>query len=646
MKNLIGFWKAHKSIAIIALIMGASLYHQKTFSQRSDTFYEVDPGGNLYRKPEFDPDKVIIYLYKGELVKIISKVNDEYYYVQYKDIKGYICTGAINLNKTSRTVRPNDTIQNTHSNVKIETPKVPPSLFISDIKFNDENNNKRIDGNEKCYISFNITNNGKGAANNLKAIIQNNSKVSGLSFNKSTLIGSINPNSTKPVKIPINGTMDLSTDTAIINVSFEEKSGFPPDPFDIKIETKEFIKPNIKVVDYSFLTDNGKLKLGIPIQLKTLIQNVGLGDAENVSVSFSVPSSNVFPNGKKDFAIGTLQTGDSKVVLFEFIANKLYSEKTVPIEINIKEKYSKYGESKQVIADLDTKSSGTTISIASTAIDNNNIKIQVASLTADIDKNIPVNSAESQNRYALIIGNEDYSSYQMGLSTESNVEFAANDAKIFGEYANKTLGILQRNIFLIINATAGIMSQKIEQVSEILSRLNGNGELYLFYSGHGFPDETSKVPYLIPVDVSASNLNSAIKLSDLYRKLAQTKAKRITVFLDACFTGEGREAGLLTERGIKVTPKEDALTGNLIVFSASRGNQSALSYKEKEHGMFTYFLLKKIQETKGKLTLGELDKYLQETVPIESLRINGKPQDPQVNVSPDLQGVWTDFKVY
>ena len=49
--------------------------------------------------------------------------------------------------------------------------------------------------------------------------------------------------------------------------------------------------------------------------------------------------------------------------------------------------------------------------------------------------------------------------------------------------------------------------------------------------------------------------------------------------------------------------KQSIPTGNLVVLSAAKGVETAYSYKEKGHGLFTYFLLKKLQETQGDLTL-------------------------------------------
>jgi parvulin-like peptidyl-prolyl isomerase len=531
-----------------------------------------------------------------------------------------------------------------HYPVKLVKEVNPPILSVSDIAFNDQNNNNRIDGNEECTVNFRITNNGKGSANNLNILVQQASAITGLSFNASTSLKEILPNSFLDIQIPITGSIGLTSGTANFKISFTEQLGFTPDPFELNIETKEFTKPEIKVVDYSFLTDNGTLKLGLPIQLKVLVQNTGQGIGEGVKVNFTYPQKNVFPNGDQEFIIGTLQPGVTKELIFEFIANKLYTEKDIPIGIKVGEKYKLFGQDKEVIANLDTKSSGNSINIASSAKDEV-VKIEVASLTADVDKNIPINPTKYPNRLALIIGNEDYKSRQTGLSSESNVYFAINDATIFKDYCINTFGIEEKNIFFITNATAGEMSQKIDLVAQILTRLGEKGELIFYYAGHGFPDENTKIPYLIPVDVNAANLNAAIKLYDVYNKLAASNAKRITVFLDACFTGGGRDAGLIAARGVKIQPKAEAFKGNLVVFAATSADQSALPYKEKQHGMFTYFLLKKIQESNGDITYDELGNSVQENVSIESLRINNKPQDPKINLSIDVQNDWKTWKI-
>tara|TARA_B110000858_G_scaffold197966_1_gene261759 strand:- start:11 stop:1453 length:1443 start_codon:yes stop_codon:yes gene_type:complete len=279
-------------------------------------------------------------------------------------------------------------------------------------------------------------------------------------------------------------------------------------------------------------------------------------------------------------------------------------------------------------------------------LDDNTAKEEVkesSNISFLVDNNIPANS-KVKNRYALVIGNEDYTSFQRTLSSEQNVDYAVNDAKVFKEYCLKTLGVKEDNMFFLTNATAGTMHQEIDLITKIINKVGRKAELIVYYAGHGYPDELTKVPYLIPVDVSASNLSTAIKLDDFYKDLSATGAKSITVFLDACFTGGGRESGLMASRGVKVKPKEGSLSGNLVVFSASSGNQSALPYHKEGHGMFTYFLLKKFQESKGNVTLGELSEYLDENVSIKSLRVNQKEQDPTVNTSQKVINDWRNWK--
>ena len=284
----------------------------------------------------------------------------------------------------------------------------------------------------------------------------------------------------------------------------------------------------------------------------------------------------------------------------------------------------------------DIKSSKTT---KSSRISTNKLKVGESS----VNINIPTNK-KVKNRYALVIGNEDYQSKQRGLSSEQNVDYAVNDAKVFKEYALKTLGVKEDNMFYLKDATAIEINRKIKLVSKIIKKLGSKAELIVYYAGHGYPDETTKIPYLIPVDVPASDLSYAIKLDDFYKDLSATGAKSITVFLDACFTGGGRESGLMASRGVKVKPKEGSLSGNLVVFSASSGNQSALPYHKEGHGMFTYYLLKKLQESKGKVTMGELADYITNEVSIQSLKTNEKEQDPIVNRSLKVINDWRNWK--
>ncbi|MFC2126142.1 WG repeat-containing protein, partial [Bacteroidota bacterium] len=262
---------------------------------------------------------------------------------------------------------------------------------------------------------------------------------------------------------------------------------------------------------------------------------------------------------------------------------------------------------------------------------------------ADVDQDIPENNLVQNNVFALVIGNEDYSSYQVGSDGEINVEYAEADARTFAAYLNKTFGLPRENITLLVNATVGQMNQAIGRMVSLAKAYEGEAELIFYYAGHGLPDEETKEPYLIPVDVSGSDLTYAVKLEDVYNQLSVYETRRVTVFLDACFSGGARNQGLVAARGVRIRPKSPFVLGNLIVFSATAGNQTAFGYNEKGHGMFTYYLLKKFQETRGEVSYGILAHHLMGEVNRKSLLINNSEQTPIVKVSPIFQNTWQDF---
>ena len=262
----------------------------------------------------------------------------------------------------------------------------------------------------------------------------------------------------------------------------------------------------------------------------------------------------------------------------------------------------------------------------------------------EVDVNIPETNAEKENTYALVIGNEDYSSYQTDLNSEVNVDYAENDARVFKEYLVKTLGVQDKNISLLINATLGQMQQALNKMNEIAEVTDGKANFIFYYSGHGLPDEQTKEPYIMPVDISGANIEAAIKLPKVYNTLTEHPHNRVTVFLDACFSGGARDEPLIAMKGVKIKPKKSYLNGNFVAFTSSSGRQSSNVFREKRHGLFTYFLLKKLNKTAGNVTYGELGEYLIDKVKLESVVTLEKKQTPEVQYSPEIRDEWEDWE--
>lgn len=522
-----------------------------------------------------------------------------------------------------------------------------PDLIIKEEKFTDENGNNIINANEECQISFKIGNIGKGLASRVVVSVSlKGDKVYGVVFDEKIDVGDIQGDSEKAVTIPVKSGSNTQDGYAEFFIEVAEERGFDAFPLEFKIETRRFAEPVIVVADAVFSTeDGGTIKLNYPINLKLLIQNIGEGEAKNVNVRFELINPNcIFLGDKDNYEFSYLNRGESRELDFLFTANRRYIEPEIPVRVIVTESFGRFGIDTLVKVGLQENLSARN-QVVIQGVATPMASIEMASLSSDVDKNIPKSGKDYPFRYALIIGNEDYSKYQRGLNTETNVEFARHDATTFKNYVKDVFGVQEKNIFLLTDATSGEILQKIDLISKLASRSANEAEIIFYYAGHGLPDEASKEPYLIPVDVAGTNLNTAIKLTELYKAFSESGAQRITVFLDACFSGGGRDAGLIAARAVKVKPKEDLITGNMIVFSASTGEQSALPFKEKQHGMFTYFLLKKLQETGGNVTYGQLSDYLVQKVSIEALRVNNKEQDPTVKVSVNLNEEWEEWKI-
>lgn len=522
-----------------------------------------------------------------------------------------------------------------------------PDLIIKEEKFIDENDNKIINAGEACSITFKVENIGKGTAQNVKVRVTLKTDADGsITFDEVQELGDLPAETENLVVVPMQAQSNTEDGYAEFVVKVMEARGFDAFPLEMKIETRHFAKPLVVVADAVFSTeDGGNIKLNYPINLKMLVQNIGAGGAKEVKVNPEFVEPNCLFLGETDhYDLGWLASGETREIDFLFTATRRFVGTTIPIRIKISESYGKYANDTLLTVSLQENLIAKN-QVVITGIPTAPAEIAIASLTSDVDKNIPVCFINKPFRYALVIGNEDYQRYQRGLNSESNVEYARNDAAVFRDYARSVLGVEEKNLFYLTDATAGEMVQKIDLIAKLASKTSAEAEIIFYYAGHGLPDESTKEPYIIPVDVSGANLSAAIKLADVYKMFSETGARRILVFLDACFSGGGRDAGLLAARAVKVKPRSEMVEGNMVVFAASSGEQSSLPYKEKQHGMFTYFLLKYLQDTKGNVTLNELANDVKNKVSLESLRVNNKEQDPTVQVSHSIADTWEGWRI-
>lgn len=258
--------------------------------------------------------------------------------------------------------------------------------------------------------------------------------------------------------------------------------------------------------------------------------------------------------------------------------------------------------------------------------------------TSPVDTNIPQARQSADKTFAVIIGNENYQHV-------ASVPFAQHDAEVFALYCKQTLGMPEQNVRSYTNATYGTLLTAMRDIKSIAKAYQGDIHVVFYYAGHGIPDEATHDAFLLPTDADGQVTDACYPVSRLYKELGSLGAQSVVVFMDACFSGAQRGEGMLASaRGVALKAKAEAPNGNMVVFSAATGDETAYPYKEKGHGLFTYFLLKKLQDSKGKCTLGELSEYIKTNVAQQSVVINRKSQTPTVVPSSGMGNSWKDMR--
>lgn len=259
------------------------------------------------------------------------------------------------------------------------------------------------------------------------------------------------------------------------------------------------------------------------------------------------------------------------------------------------------------------------------------------SIDSDIDINVPILNYTRHDTYALVIGNENY-------EYEAKVPFASRDGNIFFKYLNQTIGVPKENIKLLTNLTLNKFKYELDWLRD-MAETHPNSNIIIYYAGHGLPAEDGTTSYLLPIDGFAKNVHSGLDVNEVISSVAPYSTRTL-IFLDACFSGAKRDGNMISAaRGVAIKPSQPRLSNNTIVFSACSGTETAYSYDDQQHGLFTYFLLKTLKENGGEILLGSLADDVIRAVKKNSLDINGKIQTPDIVVSDDILSKWSVMKL-
>ena len=162
-------------------------------------------------------------------------------------------------------------------------------------------------------------------------------------------------------------------------------------------------------------------------------------------------------------------------------------------------------------------------------------------------------------------------------------------------------------------------------------------DVYVFYSGHGLPAPDGKSLYFLPHGVDKELLSrTAVSQNEIVAALSAAKPKSVTMFIDACYSGQTRGGDVLVANAKPVALKADknAYPANFTVITASANDQISSSSPELKHGIFSFYLMKGMEgdadaNQDGKITVGEMQDYLLDKVARQATTL-GRKQNTQV----------------
>jgi formylglycine-generating enzyme required for sulfatase activity len=159
-----------------------------------------------------------------------------------------------------------------------------------------------------------------------------------------------------------------------------------------------------------------------------------------------------------------------------------------------------------------------------------------------------------------------------------------------------------------------------EELTLILDELGPSDTLIVAFSGHGVQHKGDKRVYFCPLDARLEGKTNMIAMDWLYGQMKKCKARLKLLLVDACRNdprsalGKGRAEVELANLGLAEEPPK----GVMAVFSCSEGQES-FEDPDLKHGIFFHHVLKgwngAAANKQGKVTLGELIEYVEESTP-------------------------------
>ncbi|MGD0948101.1 MAG: hypothetical protein ABSA52_11780 [Candidatus Binatia bacterium] len=169
-----------------------------------------------------------------------------------------------------------------------------------------------------------------------------------------------------------------------------------------------------------------------------------------------------------------------------------------------------------------------------------------------------------------------------------------------------------------------------------MGRVGPNDSIIIYFAGHrryaDVSDQEGKTEkYFVPVDFvdEGDPYNSAIPMQEIVDYFGRVRATSIVMIFDACQAGAARLDDQVSELSRFALMAGKYRTNAII--AAARATQK--SYEFGSHGLFTQYLTLGLrgqadEDGDGIVTLTEIAKYVERTVPVESRQKAPDVQEP------------------
>jgi WD40 repeat protein len=539
------------------------------------------------------------------------------------------------------------------ADVALEKAISRPPQVVATVAFQEPSGNRALDALETARLVVTLQNNGEGPAYGLTLRLTPE-RIRELNYS-AHFLEELAPGASAQVEMPIEAYLKVASKKQTLRLTFDEANGFAPPAQEVEFETRAYKKPELYVaaVGIEDRSGNGLIESGEMVTLTVRIGNRGEGTATGAYATFRKGEHVFITDDKpKKQRVGDLRFNESVDLELVFFVNDRTSEE-IPLYVDLSEATG-LAQVEGLRLDIQKSMKARPIErtvVAGVAESSGPLTIG-DDLSIDIEQNIPEGLEKRPDAIAVVIGNRDYQNRDV-----PRVDFAIRDATLMKRYLTDTLGYDEANILFVENASLANFNTLFgtEKADGKLSDLveAEKSEVFVYYSGHGAPDPKSKSAYFVPVDTDPSTVAlNGYPLDLFYRKLNALSARRVTVVIDACFSG-GSDKGTLIRNVSPVFIETKKTSGRIqrgAVFSSAQGDEVSSWHPKMKHSLFTYFFLKALQgaaddDEDGRLSIGELKAYLEKHVPREARRLNGRTQTPSIAAA-NLDEIFVEYVEY